>query len=43
MWAFGGSIDEEKIPFSNNMRSMCKVKFPEGGLCFDYFFDVSTL
>jgi len=43
MWAFGAAISEEKIPFSNQIRSMCKVKFPEGGLVFDYRFSPETL
>jgi dynein heavy chain len=40
MWAYGGSLDEDnKGNFSKSWISMSKVKFPEGGQCFDYFFD----
>lgn len=40
MWAFGASLDEDKISFSNGWKSASKIKFPEGGTCFDYFYDV---
>jgi len=50
MWAFGGSVgggqDDEKDQkeFSSMWRSYSKgVKFPDAGLCFDYFFDVATM
>jgi len=40
MWAYGGSLDEENKPsFSKNWMQNSKTKFPEGGMCFDYFFD----
>ena len=45
MWAIGGSIgggqDDEKDQkeFNSIWRASSKVKFPEGGLAFDYFFD----
>jgi dynein heavy chain len=40
MWAYGGSLDEDnKGNFSKYFLSASKVKFPEGGQCFDYFFD----
>ena len=29
MWSFGASLDEDKISFSNTLKSMSKVKFPE--------------
>jgi dynein heavy chain len=47
MWAIGGSVgggqDDEKdqAAFSSLWRSIAKVKFPEGGLTFDYMYDVS--
>lgn len=40
MWAYGGSLDEDSKPsFSKNIMASAKPKFPEGGQCFDYFFD----
>lgn len=39
MWAYGGSLDEDKLSFSNSFKSASKVKFPDQGQCFDYFFD----
>ena len=43
MWAFGGCMTEDKISFNNLMKSAAKIKFPEAGQCFDYFFDPFTL
>jgi dynein heavy chain len=42
MWAFGASLDEDKLSFSNGWKSACasKIKFPEQGMCFDYYYDV---
>ena len=40
MWAFGASLAEDKPSFSNSWKSASKIKFPEQGYCFDYFFDV---
>jgi dynein heavy chain len=40
MWAFGASLNEDKNSFSNSWKSSSKIKFPEAGMCFDYFFDV---
>jgi len=40
MWAYGGSLDEDnKGNFSKSFMSVSKVRFPEGGQCFDYFYD----
>jgi dynein heavy chain len=40
MWAYGGSLDQDdKNSFSKNLIASSKVKFPEGGQCFDYFYD----
>ena len=39
IWAFGGTIAEDKLQFSNMIRQVSKVKFPEGGQVFDYYFD----
>ena len=49
MWAFGGSIgggnDDEKDQkeFSTIWRAASKIKFPEAGLCYDFYFDVKNL
>jgi len=40
MWAFGASLTDDKISFSNGWKSASKIKFPDQGMCFDYFFDV---
>lgn len=40
MWAYGASLDEDKNSFSNQWKNLSKIKFPEGGMCFDYFYDV---
>jgi hypothetical protein len=29
MWSFGASLDEDKLSFSNTLKSMSKIKFPE--------------
>lgn len=43
IWSFGGPISESKIPFNNYLRNCAsKVKFPDGGLVYDYTFDVMT-
>ena len=39
MWAFGASLNEDKNSFSNAWKSAAKIKFPETGMCFDYYFD----
>uniref|UniRef100_A0A7S3JKK7 Uncharacterized protein n=1 Tax=Euplotes harpa TaxID=151035 RepID=A0A7S3JKK7_9SPIT len=39
MWSFGGAVDEGKISFSNILKSRAKVKFPEQGQCYDYWYD----
>jgi len=43
MWAFGATLKEDKIAFNGTVRSTCKVKIPEGGMCFDYRFDLTTI
>lgn len=40
MWAFGASLDEDKLSFSNGWKGLAKIKYPEVGMCFDYYFDV---
>jgi len=39
MWAYGASLDEDKLTFSNQWKGMSKVKFPDVGQCFDFFYD----
>lgn len=41
MWAVGGCIGDEKNinAFSNWWRSVAKVRFPEQGSVFDYYYD----
>ncbi|CEL96675.1 unnamed protein product [Vitrella brassicaformis CCMP3155] len=46
MWTIGGCVADDKIVnFRNNfngwMRSVAKVKFPEGGSCFDYKYETA--
>ena len=42
MWAFGAALSEDRIPFNGQMRSLSKVKFPEGGMVWDYYFSPAT-
>ena len=39
IWAFGGALSEDKLSFSNMLRGVSKIKFPEGGQVYDYYFD----
>jgi dynein heavy chain len=40
MWAYGGSLDDDnKNSFSKSFMAASKIRFPEGGQCFDYFWD----
>jgi dynein heavy chain len=40
MWSFGASLTEDKISFNNIMKAAAsKIKFPEAGQCFDYYYD----
>ena len=41
MWAIGGSLEDEKDlkQFNQIWRVSSKVKFPEVGLTFDYYYD----
>lgn len=40
IWSFGGGLDESKRDFSNSLRGACsKLKFPEGGMVYDYYYD----
>ena len=43
IWAFGGTIGEDKLWFSNMVRTASKTKFPEGGQVYDYYFDPMTV
>jgi len=40
MWAFGASLDEDKNSFSNAWKSIAKIKYPEVGMFFDYYYDI---
>jgi dynein heavy chain len=46
MWAYGGSVgggqDDNEVlnKFNGVFRSLVKVKFPEGGLVYDYYYNV---
>jgi dynein heavy chain len=41
IWSFGGPLTDAKISFNGVLRGMAgRVKFPDGGLVYDYFFDV---
>jgi dynein heavy chain len=42
MWAYGASLDEDKLAFSNSWKGMSKIKFPDVGMCFDFFYDPMT-
>jgi dynein heavy chain len=39
MWAYGASLDEDKNQFSNSWKAISRIKFPETGMCFDYFYE----
>lgn len=39
MWALGAGLNEDKLKFSGTWKAQSKIKFPENGQCFDYFFD----
>jgi hypothetical protein len=43
MWAFGAPLTEDKISFNNMLKNVSKIKFPDVGQCFDYFYDPLTL
>lgn len=49
MWAYGGSVgggqDDEKDQkdFSSLWKAASKIKFPDLGLCFDYYYDVKNM
>ena len=38
MWSFGASLTEDKISFNNMLKHAAKVKFPDTGQCYDYYF-----
>ena len=40
IWAFGGGLTDARIQFSGTVKNNAKVKFPEQGQAFDYFWDV---
>ena len=39
MWAFGGALVDDKISFNSTLKSMSKIKFPDLGQAYDYFYD----
>ncbi len=39
MWAVGGSLTEDRRAFSQLIKRLSNVRFPETGSCFDYFYD----
>ncbi|XP_026191394.1 dynein beta chain, ciliary [Cyclospora cayetanensis] len=47
MWSVGACVADDKVvnyraQFSNWLRAAARLKFPEGGLCFDYFFEETS-
>jgi len=46
MWAYGGAVgggqDDNEVlgKFNGIFKSLVKLKFPEGGMCYDYFWNV---
>jgi len=42
MWAYGASLDEDKLSFSNSWKGNAKIKFPDVGQCFDFFYNPMT-
>lgn len=41
IWSFGGPLVDAKISYNGVLRGMAgRVKFPDGALVYDYFFDV---
>jgi len=39
MWAVGGCLTDDRRPFSQMIKRLSKVRFPETGSCFDYYFE----
>eukprot|EP01022_Parablepharisma_sp_SALTPOND_P010884 TRINITY_DN144_c0_g3_i1.p1 TRINITY_DN144_c0_g3~~TRINITY_DN144_c0_g3_i1.p1 ORF type:complete len:4665 (-),score=723.90 TRINITY_DN144_c0_g3_i1:29991-43985(-) len=39
MWAIGGALTEDRRAFSQLIKRLSKIRFPETGSCFDYYFD----
>ena len=40
MWSFGGACDDDSyISFNSIIKNKAKIKFPDQGLCYDFFFD----
>ncbi|CAK0903564.1 unnamed protein product [Prorocentrum cordatum] len=47
MWTIGGAVSDDKVTnhrknFNSFMKGLSKVKFPDAGDCFDYFFDLKA-
>jgi len=39
MWAIGGCLTEDRRAFSQVIKRISKVRFPETGSCYDYYFN----
>jgi dynein heavy chain, axonemal len=40
MWSFGAACDDDSfIGFNSMLKNKAKVKFPDQGLCYDFYFD----
>jgi dynein heavy chain len=39
MWSFGASLSDGRISFSSTLKSKAKIKFPDQGQCYDYWYD----
>ena len=39
IWGFGGCLDESKREFNGYLRGAAKIKFPEGGTVYDFYYD----
>ena len=42
MWSIGGGMADDRMSYNSWMKSISKIKFPEAGNCFDYYFDPMT-
>jgi dynein heavy chain len=41
IWSFGGPLTDSKISYNGILRGLAnRVKFPEAGQIYDYYFDV---
>jgi len=48
MWGVGGAVgggqddEKDKKDFSSLWKSISKVRFPEAGYCYDYYYDIDN-